>query len=75
MILFDEYLSKYDFTEEFHNNNINMIKGDIFEHLAKYHYTKLGYITYLFNEVPDDIYVKMQKNIYVKKGLDAYLEK
>ena len=34
----DQYLAKYNFADTFHNCNINKIKGDIFENIAKQYY-------------------------------------
>ena len=66
---FDLYLKNYDFSNEFHNCNINKIIGDIFEYIAKYYYIKQNYETYLFNEIP--INIRKQLKLRTKdKGID-----
>ena len=48
----DDFLDNYDFTDTFHNCNINKIKGDIFEYIVKYYYLSHNYETYLFKDIP-----------------------
>ena len=64
-----DFIVKLDLTAEFHTCNINKVKGDIFEYIAKYYYLLKGYETYLFSEVP--ISLKEQLNLgKTDKGID-----
>ena len=49
---FHDYMVNITLSNDLHNHNINKIKGDIFEHLAKYYYLSRGHETYLFSEIP-----------------------
>lgn len=66
---FNMCLSKYIFSDEYHNCNVNKIKGDIFECISKYYFLQKNFETYLLNEVPINIRTKL--NLGTKdKGID-----
>lgn len=47
-----DYLVNLVLPNEYHNCNLNKVKGDIFEYITKYYYISLGRETYLYNEIP-----------------------
>ncbi len=49
---FDAYLRKLELKDEFHEHNVNKIKGSIFEFITKYYYLFNNFEVYLFNEIP-----------------------
>lgn len=66
---FDDYLSKYNFTDNFHNSNINKVKGDIFEYIALYYYLFKNFETYLFRNIP--VHLRDTLNLgQIDKGID-----
>ena len=51
----DNYIKSLELKNEFHDHNVNKIKGTIFEHIAKNYYVYNGYEVYLFNEIPIEL--------------------
>ncbi len=52
---FDKFLIDLNLRDEFHEHNVNKIKGFIFEYITKYEYLHKNFEAYLFNEIPSDI--------------------
>jgi len=49
---FDKFLMNLDLCDEYHNHNVNKVKGFVFESLVKYYYVFKHAEVYLFNEIP-----------------------
>ncbi len=52
---FDNYLRSLELKNEYHEHNVNKIKGSIFEYITKYYYLSKNFEVYLFNEIPSKI--------------------
>lgn len=56
----DIYNSICDENRNHLNKNLNQLKGDILEYIAKYYYLRNGYKTYLYREIPNNIKLKLK---------------
>ncbi len=52
---FDKYLINLNLCNEFHNHNVNGVKGFVFEYITKYNYLQKNLEVYRFNEIPIDV--------------------
>lgn len=63
------YIQNVSISEHFYNCNLNKVKGDIFEHIAKAYYEMKDFEVYLFNEIP--LILREQLGLpNVDKGID-----
>ncbi len=52
---FDNYLRSLELRNEYHEHNVNKIKGSIFEYISKYYYLSKNFEVYLFGEIPSKL--------------------
>lgn len=65
----DVFIENYNYKEEFHIININRVKGDIFEYIAKYYFLLSKPTVYLWKEIP--LNIRAELNLTTKdKGID-----
>ncbi len=66
---FDKYLINLDLCHEYHNHNVNKIKGTILEYVTKYYYMSENLEVYMFSEIPNNIREQL-KFTKVDNGID-----
>jgi superfamily II DNA or RNA helicase len=66
---FDDFLNNLNFNDEYHDHNVNKIKGTIFEYITKYYYLSKDLEVYMFNEIPDDVRTTFNLG-NIDKGID-----